>query len=216
MSQTLLEEYIQNGNITGLRELLKETPLLASRKTSHQISPLMLSLYYKKPEVARLLLDYVLNVSFFEASALGKLEQVAQYLFEDPTMINNFSEDGFTALGLAAYFGQEEVTRYLLLKGADPNVPSANGFQVYPIHSAAATKHNPIVKLLLEAGARVNVIQQQGITPLHSAAHHGNIELLIELLEAGADVQAKMEDGRTPADMAAGQGFSEIAKILAD
>ena len=73
-----------------------------------------------------------------------------------------------------------------------------------------------VAKMLLEAGAKVNVAQQSGATPLHSAAQNGNIELLIVLLEAGAEVNARMEGGKTPANLAAEKGFSDIAKILSE
>lgn len=215
MSQTLLEEFIQTGNGDDLAALLLENSSLATQKTSQQISPLMLACYYKKLALLDIILKYVPEISIFEASAMGKLELVTQALKLNPELINEFSEDGFTPLSLAAYFGNEDVTRFLLLNGADPNIPSKNGYNVYPIHSATAANYTMIAKMLLEAGADINVIQMSGATPLHSAAHNGNIDLLIVLLEAGANVNAKMEDGKTPADKASEKGFVEIAKILA-
>lgn len=214
MSLVLLEEYIQSGNTVALTELLRNNPKLAQQPTSHQVSPLMLSCYYKKPETTKILLDHLPDITIFEAASINKLDIVAKHLHENPELINDFSEDGFTALGLASYFGNEDVTRYLLLNGADVNLPSKNGYSVYPIHSAVADNHSMIVKMLLEAGANVNVRQMSGITPLHSAAQNGNIELIILLLEAGADVQAEMEGHKTPAQLAAEKGYEELAKIL--
>ncbi|WP_276359885.1 ankyrin repeat domain-containing protein [Daejeonella sp. H1SJ63] len=214
MSQALLEELIQNGNSADLRTLLLKSPSLATEKTSHNISPLMLSCYYKKPEISEIILNHVSEINIFEAAALGKSDFVTEILEKDPDLINTFSDDGFTALSLSAYFGNEDVTRYLLLNGANPNIPSQNGFHVYPLHSAVASDYTMLAKMLLEAGADINVSQQSGATPLHSAAHNGNIELLIVLLEAGADVNATMDDGKTPADKAFEKGFFEIAKIL--
>ena len=214
MSNDLLEEYIQTGNANELNALLTTNPSLASQKTSQQISPLMLSCYYKKRELSDIILKHVPEISIFEASALGKYELITEFLTRNPELLNDFSEDGFTPLSLAAYFGNEDVIRYLLLQGSDPNIPSRNGYNVYPIHSAVAANYTIIAKMLLEAGADINVVQMSGSTPLHSAAHNGNIELLIVLLEAGAKVDAKMEDGKTPADKASEKGFTEIAKIL--
>lgn len=214
MNQDLLEEYIQTGNAIELYALLNFNPKLATQKTSQQISPVMLCCYYKKPELADIILKHVPVISIFEAAALGKVNFITDALSENPDLIHEFSDDGFTPLSLAAYFGNEDVIRNLLLKGADPNIPSKNGFNVYPIHSAVASNFTMIAKMLLEGGADINVVQKSGASPLHSAAHNGNIELLIVLLEAGANVNTKMEDGKTAADKAFERGFLEIAKIL--
>lgn len=214
MSVELLEEYIASGDLEKIDELLKQNPALAKTKTSHGVSPLMLSCYYKKPEVTALLLKHADDINLFEASAAGKFDVVAHLLYNHPEAVNDYAEDGFTPLGLACYFGQFEVARYLVLKGADVNQPSNNGFHVFPIHSAAAGDYTDIARMLIDNGAKVNVKQQAGATPLHSAAQNGNLELLIMLLEHGAETNTRMEGGRLPADLAREKGFTEIAEIL--
>ena len=214
MDQDLLEEYIQTGNSVELNALLEANPKLAGIQTSLKVSPLMLCCYYKQPELSEIILRHVESITFFEATALGKKDMVDEALIENSDMVLGFSDDGFTPLGLASYFGNEDVARLLLLKGADPNVCSQNGYNVYPIHSAVAANYDMIAKMLIEAGANVNVVQMSGDTPLHSAAQNGNIDLLIVLLEAGANVNAITEGGQTAADKASENGFGEIAKIL--
>jgi ankyrin repeat protein len=214
MSVELLEEYIAAADLNRLNDLLLQDPSLATKTTSLNVSPLMLSCYYKKPEVATLLLKYVNEISLFEASAVGKFDVVAHLIFTHPDAINMYADDGFTPLGLACYFGQFEVARYLVLKGADVNLPSNNGFHVFPIHSAAAGDYTNIARMLIENGAMVNVKQQAGATPLHTAAQNGNLELLILLLENGAETNVRMEGGKLPADLAKEKGFDEIAEIL--
>jgi len=214
MSVEKLEQYITNGDLVNLEALLLENPALAKTRTSHQVSPLMLSCYYKKPAVTELLLKYLDDISLFEASASGKFDVVANLVYKHPEAINFYAEDGFTSLGLACYFGQYEIARYLVLKGADVNLPSNNGFKVYPLHSAAAGNYTQIARMLIENNAQVNVKQQAGATALHSAAQNGNIDLLILLLEHGADVGIRMEGGKLPADLAREKGFVEIAEAL--
>ncbi len=214
MSIRLVEEYIETGNLSALSTLLRSEPWLVDGKTSHQVSPLLLSCYYKKAEITRLLLEYVSELTIFEAAATGKLDQVTDQVHQHREQLNSYSADGFTPLGLACYFGHEEVVRYLLFKGSEVDVPSKNGFSVYPINSAVAANNAEITKLLLEAGADVNVAQYGGVTPLHSAASHGNIELIILLLEAGASISARTDDGKTPSLLAADKGFADIARIL--
>jgi uncharacterized protein len=214
MSLQQLEEYIVNSDLIGLNALLTQNPGLATARTSHNVSPLMLSCYYKKPQVTEFLLKYLEEINLFEAAASGKFDAVAHLVYTHPDAIDAFAEDGFTPLGLACYFGQNEVARYLVLKGADVNQPSNNGFNVYPIHSAAAGNYTDIVRMLIDNGAQVNVKQQAGSTPLHSAAQNGNLEMLILMLEHGAEVNTRMEGGKLPADVAREKGFDEIAEIL--
>jgi ankyrin repeat protein len=215
MSTEKLESYIANADIDGLVVLLAKDPSLAKSRTSHQVSPLMLSCYYKKPEVTAVLLKYLDEVSLFEASAAGKFDVVAHLVYQHPEAINFYAEDGFTPLGLACYFGREEIAQHLVLKGADVNLASNNGFKVYPIHSAAAGNYTGIARMLIENNAQVNVKQQAGATALHSAAQNGNIDLLILLLEHGADANIRMEGGKLAADLAREKGFLEIADALA-
>jgi ankyrin repeat protein len=215
MSVEKLELYIANADLNSLDALLASDPSLAKSRTSHQVSPLMLSCYYKKPAVTDLLLKYLDEISLFEAAAAGKFDVVAHLVYQHPDAINFYAEDGFTPLGLACYFGRDEIARYLVLKGADVNLPSNNGFKVYPLHSAAAGNYTAIARMLIENNAQVNVKQQAGATALHSAAQNGNIDLLIMLLEHGADVNVRMEGGKLPADLAREKGFLEIAEALA-
>jgi len=214
MSVEKLEEYITTADLNSLDALLTQNPALAKSRTSHHVSPLMLSCYYKKPEVTDILLKHLDEINLFEASAAGKFDVVAHLVYSHPDAINFYAEDGFTPLGLACYFGQYEIARYLVLKGADVNMPSNNGFRVYPLHSAAAGNYTQIARMLIENNAQVNVKQQAGATALHSAAQNGNIDLLILLLEHGADVNVRMEGGKLPADLAREKGFEEIAEAL--
>jgi len=196
--------------------LLTQNPGLAKTATSHHVSPIMLSCYYKKPEVTTFLMKYVDEMNLFEAVAAGKFDVVAHLVYTYPDAINYYAEDGFTPLGLACYFGQYEIARFLILKGADVNMASNNGYNVYPIHSASAGNYTDIAALLIESGANINVKQQAGVTPIHSAAQNGNLELLILLLENNADINIRMEGGKLPADLAREKGFIEIAEALSE
>lgn len=215
MSAEKLEQFIADGDTERIEALLRDEQSLARVRTSHNVSPLMLSCYYKKPEVTEVLLKYTSDLSLFEAVAAGKFDVAAHMVYLHPEAVNYFAEDGFTPLGLACYFGRFEIARLLVLKGADVNIPSNNGFNVYPLHSAVAGNHTEIARMLIENNAQVNVKQQAGVTALHSAAQNGNIDLLILLLEHGADVNIRMEGGKLPADLAREKGFVEIAEALA-
>ena len=154
----------------------------------------------------------------FEAAAAGALDRVKAIVDEDvdvsADLANAFAQDGFTALGLAAFFGHEDVAAYLLNKGAQVNTASQNRMRVMPLHSAVAGRHIGIARRLLEAGADVNASQADGFVPLHSAAQNGQIDMIELLLAYGANVNTPNDDGKTALAYALEEGQAEAANVL--
>ncbi|MBE8712420.1 ankyrin repeat domain-containing protein [Sphingobacterium hungaricum] len=214
MSLTVLEEYIETGNHQDLDVLLRANPELTKQNTSHDISPLLLACYYNKPVIVQTILKYSSSLTIHEAAAAGLTEQVDLMVKQKPEVKDELSSHGFTALGIAAHFGREDIVRLLLKNLADPNISSQNGYSVFPLHAALSINHDGIAKMLIEAGAEVNILQASRITPLHLAAQHGNIDLIIILLENGADITVKNDFGLTASDLADEKGYKEIASIL--
>ncbi|MBL0743846.1 ankyrin repeat domain-containing protein [Chryseolinea lacunae] len=207
---TLLKE----RNTAALIDELKRDPTQLDSKDAQGVSLLMLSFYYRLPELSHYMLQHKTEINLYEASASGNADAVKKHLQANPTLLNAYSADGFTALGFACFFNQPAVASLLLTAGADPNIASNNAFHVAPLHSAAAAHSNAIVTLLLEHQANPNVRQQGGVTPLHEAAHHGELEMTTLLLKYGADAKAKSDDGKTPYDMALEKGHDNIAALL--
>jgi len=207
-------DLIKQGDIEGVQEALQEDPSLANIKESDGVSAVMTAVYYGQPAIARLIEKYRQGLDLFEATALGDADTVNTWLSNHPELVNAYSEDGFQALGLAAFFGQLDSARLLLQHGAEVASPSLNPLKVMPLHSAAAGNWLELTKLLLQAGAPVNAHQAEGFTPLHSAAQNGNIEIIKCLIEAGADVNATESEGRTPLYYAETEGFAEAEVYL--
>lgn len=207
-------EYIKNGEITALRTALEQQPELARATTAMGVSLLQFAAYCGRREAIDVLRPLSEPLRFFEAASIGAKDAVLERLQTDPGLLNAPGPDGFTGLGLACFFGHQEIVASLLEHNADPNVPAANAIGVYPIHSACAVSHYEIAKLLLAAGANPNVKQQRDITPLHSAAHNGQQKLAELLLSFRADIAATTTEGLRPADMAEEAGFPELAKRL--
>ena len=214
MSLSLLEEYIEKGDSIAIDDLLNGSPTLCSQKTSHEISPLLLACYYNKPQIVKVLLKHINDLTIHEAAAANLLEEVQATLNDKPDLLDVVSDHGFTPLGMATHFGNEDIVHFLLEKGADPNTHSQNGYSVYPLHAAIGSGFDGIAKMLIEAGAEVNVLQASRTSPLHLAAQTGNIDLIILLLEHGALVEVKNDMGKTASDLAGEKGHVEIANIL--
>lgn len=211
-------EAIRQGDTETVRSLLSRDPDLLTCHDDQGISALMLAAYHRHPELVTLLAADRADLTIHEAAVLGHGERIRQLLEQDPSMGNLLSVDGFTPLGLAAFFGNSHIVEQLLSAGADPNIGSTNRMHVRPIHSAAAHSDMDIalrlVRCLLEHGAEVNVAQSGGWTPLHQAAAHGREELVRLLLEWGADTRIESETHKTPHQMAVDNGYPEVASLL--
>lgn len=207
---------IRSADPAAAKAALESNTGLAIRLSLQGLSPLMLALYHRQPEIVELILPHCGERTIFEAAALGELAQVKSLLERYPNLLTAHSADGFTALGLGSFFGQEEVVTTLIAAGAEVNAASNNEFRVMPLHSAVAIGHLAIARRLLEAGADPNAAQQKGIRPLHSAAHTGNLPMVELLLTHGANASLPTEDGRTAQDFAQADGHEAVAKRLGE
>jgi len=88
----------------------------------------------------------------------------------------------------------------LVARGGDPN--ARNVFGMAPLHRAAMVGHLPVVRALLDAGARVDLVGTGGATALHLAAVSGHAPVVAELLARGADRRRRDDDGRTALEAA--------------
>ena len=85
-----------------------------------------------------------------------------------------------------------------------------------PLIYAAANGHAPVVKMLLERGAKANLPDKELVTPLHWAAGMGQAAIVQLLLDKGAkdSLDALDLNGKRPRDWAASQGHPEVAALL--
>jgi ankyrin repeat protein len=196
-------EAAQAGDSAGVERLIGESPELASARGPDGISVILRARYSGHAWIAERLADAVVELDIFEAAALGRAARVAEVVSADPAAVRAEAPDGFTALHLAAFFGQLEVAAVLLEDGAAVDAQAGNPTQVQPLHSASAGGHAAIAALLLERGADPNARQQAGFVPLHSAAARGDEVTARLLLEHGADRDVRADDGRRPIDLAA-------------
>ena len=200
---TRMIEAVKAGDADALRGILEGEADAAGARDDGGDSPLLTALYHGRRDLAELMLAHGRQPDAFEAAAVGDVDRLRALLDAEPGLVTRFSNDGWTALHLAGFFGHVEAVRLLLERGADANVFSINTMRNTPLHAGLA---GPLpaegVRLLVEAGADVNARQHGGYGPLHSAASRGVIEVIDLLLDRGADPGAAAEDGRRPIDFA--------------
>ncbi|XP_059175936.1 serine/threonine-protein phosphatase 6 regulatory ankyrin repeat subunit B-like [Physella acuta] len=127
-------------------------------------------------------------------------KKIALLLCDAGADLNLVDKNGDKALHLAIYRSQAGVAQALINKGAviDGNLPEP----LPPLVLAAALNEIAIVKMLLQAGANVNVLSSSGISPLMAAAAcntggYNNPDVFQVLHEHGADFNMAGKKGRT-------------------
>jgi len=103
---------------------------------------------------------------------------------------------------------REKVIQYLSL-GAEPLADT--------VVTAVEKENVEIVKLLIDAGANVNIRNWRGNSPLILAVYHGHRGIVKLLIDAKADLNLNnRHTGHTPLIFAALSGNREITKLLID
>ncbi|MBX7221960.1 MAG: ankyrin repeat domain-containing protein [Blastocatellia bacterium] len=126
---------------------------------------------------------------------------------------------GMTPLMLAVWLGEIDIVKLLLAAGANVNQKD-HAHQTPLFH--AITTHNPevrtqLIKLLVQARARIQVTSRDGSTPLHVAMSFGSPEDVQILLKAGARVNIQDTYGNTPLmeGMYGGRNLETVKLLLA-
>ena len=218
MSEQFLEA-VKKGDRDTVDQMLRADPALLTARDANGTSALLLSYYHGKAEIANALLTRQPDLDMREAATVGDATRIRELGAKDRGQVDAFGEDGFHALGLAAFFKRPQAVRALLDLGADPHLASRPaGFT--PLHSAVAddtgAAAKEIVRMLLDAGADPNARSATGGTPLHTAAFTGDVTMVRLLLAAGASPAVEDTKGRTPLDLARERNQTEAAAVLHD
>ena len=84
-----------------------------------------------------------------------------------------------------------------------------------PLTLAACGGHVELAMLLLERGANIEEVNDEGYTPLMEAAREGHEEMVALLLSQGADINAQTEETQeTALTLACCGGFLDVADFL--
>jgi ankyrin repeat protein len=207
-------DLLAKGQLADLGAALETDPSLASARHASGASLLAWAHYVGQPAAAALIRPRLGDLDPHDAIVMGEVDrlQIAIAGGWDP---NTLSPDGFTPLGLAAFFNRPEVFDLLLPLTADVNQPADNAQKVAAIHAAATTRNAAMVEKLLRAGARPDQTQADGFTPLHVAAQHGDGPVAALLLLFGADPYLRNNKAMDATDHARAGGHGWLAERLA-
>ena len=216
MKATIKEFFnaIRAGEQARVGGMLAADRTLAQTKDENGLSAFIAAKYSRQEQVAALLLASDIELDIFEACIGGDATRVAELLSRDPKLAQSYSHDGWTPLHLAAFFGQEQIARALLDRGADIHARSRNAMENTALHAAAAGRKSAVIEVLLAHGADVNARQHGGWTALHAASQNGDVSLVRLLLAHGAEREARAANNQTALDLALTGGHQAIVDIL--
>jgi|SRR5579862_2172632 len=170
--------------------------------------------YAGRNDIAALLLEKGVELDIFAACMAGAKDRVLELIRGNPALAASHSQDGWTPLHLACFFGQPGVAEALIAEGADVRARSRNAAQNTPLHAAAAGRSIDAVRALVEHGADVNARQEGGWTALHAASQNGDVEMMRLLIAGGADVEARADNQQNAMDLALGKGHQAAVELL--
>ena len=140
----------------------------------------------------------------------------ARLLIDAGADINISDNNQWTALHTAAYFGYNDIVD-ALIKRPDVNLNVRNEDGDTPLHSAAWSGREQSARLLIDAGADINISDNQQWTALHIAAHFGHSSIVGELIKAPhLNLNVRNENGNTPLNLAVYNGRAASARLLID
>lgn len=152
-------------------------------------------------------------------AATGTDVELTRLLLEHGAAVNEWNNDGHTALTIAARLGPAEQVQALVGGGADPNVRPAGECNQTALFFAIDQDTSGWVSdqvsadkvhALLKAGARVDHQDDSGYTVLHFTSW-GNLPKTAQvLLDHGADTTLVTRQGETAEDMAEGETLSVL------
>jgi quercetin dioxygenase-like cupin family protein len=207
-------EAIRSGETENVRRMLHQDRSLANAKTEAGFSAVMVAKLRGQQAILEEILSAGPTLDLFDAAYAGDVPSANRLLDRDPSLLDSFSSDGFTALDLASYFGHRDLVSFLLERGAKVEHEIRNENLFTALTGAVAEGHREIARSLLDRGANANHRYAEGAMPLLTAAYNGDAEMVKLLLAHGARPDLSNDAGLTASDVAAERGHGDLVTML--
>ena len=146
-------------------------------------------------------------MSCFSCACMFNRTMLIDFLMENANIDYKSQNDiGYTCLNIACSRRHHHVVKTLIEKNKIPDIASLINKKNYKgtscLLDACIEGNCNIIKLLLQNGANVNIVDLNGNTPLHIASIYGKIDAVKLLLEYNANINKKNRGGFRPHELA--------------
>ncbi|UYV81943.1 TRPA1 [Cordylochernes scorpioides] len=156
-------------------------------------------------------MDLVLCTEVAEA---GNLKEFQKLVDEEPTRLVYRDPHGQTPLHRAASRDHVDIIRFILDRGADPNLTDDEGNTA--LHVAVENGALAALHCLLERGADGNALNNDMMGPIHLATQLNQVHVLEEMVKHKSEVTPLLrgKHGRTALHIAAIYDHADCARVL--
>ena len=158
------------------------------------------------------ILNYDGHSLLHDACEFGSLE-IVKILVSVGAGVRVTNGERHTCLHAAAEAGHTEIVRYLVsLPDVDVNQETVDSYTA--LHRAVMHVERDVVQVLIDAGADIDIQNNEGRSPLLSACVEGTFDTVKMLVRAGAEVRATDDEGVTCLHYAARRRDTETVRYL--
>ena len=189
---SLLHFACQGGNTTIIETFLSRGLDVNIKDTYRGLTPLAVSILYKKLDAIKYLLQKGADPSLELGILPVNMIQLVMIAMQSASSI--------------------DIIEACLSNGLDINVQTSEGLT--PLMTAAYLNNPAVVDFLLLNGADPSLRDNSERTVLHYAAEGGDITVIEKCLSLGLDIESKDNEGKTPLMLAASSVKTEAVKFL--
>lgn len=217
-----------------ITQLLINAGANTNLQTTNHDSALHLSVERNHLEVTKILSNSGTDASLKNDQDLTPLMLAVQHgnypitkiLVQQPQNFDTKQNNGWTALHLTAHIDSEgsdstqaKIANAIIAAGANINSQITTGETTLSI--AIGNDHPEVAEVLLNAGAKTDIIDSNGWTPLMLAVYLGKIDIVRQALKLPSNLNTRNSDGLTALHLTANSSSyggdklqAQIAKLL--
>lgn len=206
-----LQALIDHGANVNSIDRDTKTPLhIAIENSNDEIIGILLC----HPSIDLKIRDKFGNTPFAAALTIRNHKAAQNILERIPNAAEQMDQRGRNFLHVAIMKDDLESVLFLLAIQVDVNSRVHDVNQTPPLHLAAASDNEMVLRNLILAGARINEKDATQKTALHIASERGKIELVSALLTNGAAFDAIDNDGNNALHIAVREGHLGVVRSL--